>query len=135
MPSKQPQFSLATPLIAGPLRLCRRVWSSIGRRAQIVLQRALSRKPRLDPDRLPVAGANLRCNTAPILAQAEQLKPTPIAAVRDHVLRLVRPGHAEFGKDLLRDRATAAGPHPPSKPRPDSAEGASDTAPNAKNKR
>jgi hypothetical protein len=134
MPSKQLQFSLARLLIAGPLRLCRRLRSSIGRRAQIVLQRALSRKPRLDPDRLPVAGANLRSNAAPIPAQAGQLKPTPIA-VRDHVLRLVRPGHAEFGKALLRDRAIAAGPHPPSKPRPDTAAGASDAAPNAKNKR
>jgi hypothetical protein len=134
MPTPQPPRSLITRLIAGPLRLLRRVRSSVARSAQMMLQRALSRKPRLNPKLLPVAGANLRSNAAPRPAHSGQAKSTPIV-VRDHVLRLVRPGHAEFGKALLRDRATTAGPQPPSRPQPDTAAGASDAAANAENKR
>ena len=130
----QPQRGRAALLIARPLASCRRVWSAIVRRAQIVLQRALSRKPRLALERLPVSGANLRSKVTPMPKQPASGKSTPVS-VRDHVLRLVRPGHADFGGALRGGRTAATGPQLPSKPQPDTAPGETHGAPNVENKR
>jgi hypothetical protein len=131
----QPQRGQAALLIARPLALCRRVWSAIVRRAQIVLQRALSRKPRLALERLPVSGANLRSRVTPMPKQPASGKSTPVA-VREHVLRLVRPGHAEFGGALRKGGgATEIAPRPASRPQPDTAQAETHGAPNAENKR
>jgi len=131
----QPQRGRAALPITHPLALCRRVWSAIARRAQMVLQRALSRKRRLALERLPVSGANLRAKVTPISKQPATGKSTPLS-VRDHVLRLVKPGHAEFGGALREGGvSTEIGPRPVSGPQPDTAPGETHGAPNAENKR
>ena len=135
MRMQQPQRGRAALLITRPIALCRRVWSAIVRRVQIVLQGALSRKPRLVPERLPVLGANLRSKVTPMAKQPASAKSTPVV-VRDHVLRLVRPGHGEFGGALRKGGATGQiTPSRPSGPQPDTAPGQTHGAPNAENKR
>lgn len=135
MQVRQMKPSRTARLIARPLALWRRVRSCIARRVQIVLQRALSRRPRLAPERLPVSGANLRAKVTPMAQQAAAAKPTPFV-VRDHVLRLVRPGHGEFGSALRKGGvASEIAPHPVSGPQPDTAPGETHGAPNAENKR
>jgi hypothetical protein len=135
MQIQQAQRGRAALLIARPLALCRRVWSALARRTQMALQRTLSRKPRLALERLPVLGANLRAKVTPMPRQPATGKSAPVA-VRDHVLRLVKPGHGEFGGALPRGGvATEIPPRPASGPQPDTAPGQAHGAPNAENKR
>jgi hypothetical protein len=103
---------LTTLLVARPLTLCRRVLQAVARGTRIALQRLLSHKPRLEPTRLPVLGAKLRSGITPRPAQEEQARSTPLV-VRDHVLRLVRPGHAGFVNTLPQEGVKAhTGPQP-----------------------
>ncbi|HXJ91309.1 MAG TPA: hypothetical protein VMT20_00325 [Terriglobia bacterium] len=134
MQIQQPQRDRAAQLIARPLALCRRAWSAIARRAQIVLQRALSRKPRLAPEHLPVIGANLRAKVTPMPKQPAAGRSNPVA-VGDHVLRLVKPGHGEFGGALRKGEvATDIAPRLASPPQPDTAPGQTPGTPNAENR-
>ena len=132
---QQPQHGRAVLPIVAPVALCRRAWSAIVRRAQMALQRALSRKPKLALEQLPVLGANLRAKVTQMPKQPALGRSTPVA-VRDHVLRLVKPGRAEFGGALRKGgAATGTLPHAASRPQPDTAAGQTHGAPNAENKR
>jgi hypothetical protein len=133
----QPEHRLYTVLVARPLALCRRVLEAIARRTQMGLQRLAGHTPRLEPTRLPVLGAKLRTGTTPkpTPTQGEHAESIPLM-VRDRALRLVRPGHADFGNAVPETQAKArSDPQPPSKPQPEPAPGETQMAPNAETKR
>ena len=131
----QPRLSFKAILITRPLALCRRVREVIFRHARMILQRALSHKPRLEPTRLPVLGAKLRPQITPRPALGARVQSIPFS-VHQRVLQLVKPGHAEFGNAPQGSRVVAAsGPHPSCQPQPETASGETDAAPNADKKR
>lgn len=125
MSVKQVQRGWAALLIIRSLALCRRVRNSIVRHVQIVLQRAVSRKLLLDPERLRVSGANLR----------PKVTAMPKGPVPREPMPFVVRGHAKFGKALRRDSAAATKPRLPSELQPETAPGDTHGAPNAQNKR
>ena len=135
MPVNQSGHRGTAPLVARLLALCRRLRQAIGHSVWIVVQgaQALSHERRAEPDQLPASQAKPR--TKAMLGPARRARAkSPPFVIRDHVLRLVKPGHAEFV--FPRNRLTAGtAPRATSQPQPETAPGEPQVAPKAESKR